>query len=62
MGCTTHSYGLYNPQLWVVEFVLTIGKIFPHGQENIGARLGKHRLAREAISTCFELLLILSAL
>ena len=38
MGFTTHSYGLYDPQLWAVEYLLTIGKISARKMENIPAR------------------------
>ena len=35
MGCITHSYGLYNSQLWVIKLVSIKEKTSAHVLENI---------------------------
>ena len=42
MSYTTHSYGLYNPQLWVIKVMLMIGKTSAHDRENICSEKRKH--------------------
>ena len=41
MGCITHSYGLYNPQLWAVKFLLTKRKTSAHIRKNICSSCGE---------------------
>ena len=42
MGRTTHSYGLYDPQLWVVRPITVGSRMSAHDWENICSRIGKH--------------------
>ena len=44
MGYTTHSYGLYDPQLWVIQPTVVGSKTSAHETENICAHPGKHLL------------------
>ena len=42
MGRTTHSYGLYDPQLWVIRPTVVGSRISAHDWENICPENGKH--------------------
>ena len=44
MGYTTHSYGLYDPQLWVIQPITVGSKTYAGKSENVCWKVGKNML------------------
>ena len=44
MGYTAHSYGLYDPQLWVIQPITVGSKTYAGKSENVCWKVGKNML------------------